>query len=75
MGAASERNRASLISDIFTSIGVAIARDGIRLDLGTKQEKSNEDKRSIKSVFMGSCLTSVVKSNTNCAKSPIFVTE
>ena len=54
MGAASERNRASLISDIFTSIGVAIVGEGMRLDLGTKQEKSNEVKIKKKSVFIGS---------------------
>gem|GEM_PF-5200360 len=51
------------------------SKGGMRLDLGTKQEKSNEDKRRVKSVFMGSCLTSVLKSNTICAKSPIFVPE
>ena len=46
-----------------------------RLDLGTKQAVIKKVSGRIKSIFMACCLTSVLKSNTICAKSPIFVAE
>ena len=66
---------ASLISEIFISIGVAMVKFEARFDLGTKQAVIKKVSGRIKSIFMACCLTSVLKSNTICAKSPIFVAE